>query len=198
VAAVACACQTADADAVLAVALARDLERSFEHVVIAYRARIVTFVARMLHDDARAEDVAQDVFVRAYRALQTYPAERRAALRLRSWLYAIAHNLTRNAFRDAPPPSDSLEYDDGTARTGLVDGQPGPEHLVLRAEVMESIGDAIARLSGALRPAFVMRYVDDLTYEEIAASLDQPIGTVKASAHRGLLAVRAHLEKNDD
>jgi RNA polymerase sigma-70 factor (ECF subfamily) len=152
----------------------------------------------MLHDDARAEDVAQDVFVRAYRALQTYPAERRASLRLRSWLYAIAHNLTRNAFRDAPPPSDSLEYDDGAPRAGLVDGQPGPEHLVLRAEAWESIGDAIARLSAALRPAFVMRYVDDLSYEEIAESLDQPIGTVKASAHRGLLAVRAHLEKNDD
>jgi RNA polymerase sigma-70 factor, ECF subfamily len=196
-AAVACEC-VPDADALLAVALARDLERSFEHLVIAYRARIVTFVARMLHDDARAEDVAQDVFVRAYRALQTYPAERRAALRLRSWLYAIAHNLTRNAFRDAPPPSDSLEYDDGAPRAALVDGEPGPEHLVLRAEAWESIGDAIARLSAALRPAFVMRYVDDLSYEEIAESLDQPIGTVKASAHRGLLAVRAHLEKNDD
>ncbi|HEV2644135.1 MAG TPA: sigma-70 family RNA polymerase sigma factor [Candidatus Elarobacter sp.] len=196
--ALACACAPADADAMLAVALARDLDRTFEHVVIAYRARIVTFVARMLHDDARAEDVAQDVFVRAYRALQTYPAERRASLRLRSWLYAIAHNLTRNAFRDAPPPSDSLEYDDGMPRTGLVDARPGPEHLVLRAEAWESIGDAIARLSEALRPAFVMRYVDDLSYEEIAESLDQPIGTVKASAHRGLLAVRAHLEKNDD
>ena len=197
-AAVACGCEPADADAMLAVALARDLDRAFEHLVIAYRARIVTFVARMLHDDARAEDVAQDVFVRAYRALQTYPAERRASLRLRSWLYAIANNLTRNAFRDAPPPGDSLEYDDGTPRVGLTDGQPGPESLVLRAEAWESIGDAIARLSAALRPAFVMRYVDDLSYEEIAESLDQPVGTVKASAHRGLLAVRAHLEKNDD
>jgi RNA polymerase sigma-70 factor (ECF subfamily) len=197
-AAVACGCVPADADAMLAVALARDLDRSFEHLVIAYRSRIVTFVARMLHDDARAEDVAQDVFVRAYRALQTYPAERRASLRLRSWLYAIAHNLTRNAFRDAPPPSDSLDYDDGTPRVGLADAAPGPEHLVLRAEAWESIGDAIARLSAALRPAFVMRYVDDLSYEEIAESLDQPVGTVKASAHRGLLAVRAHLEKNDD
>ncbi len=195
---VACGCVPADADAMLAIALARDVDRAFEHVVIAYRARIVTFVARMLHDDARAEDVAQDVFVRAYRALQTYPAERRASLRLRSWLYAIAHNLTRNAFRDAPPPRESLDYDDGTPRAGLADDQPGPEHLVLRAEAWESIGDAIARLSAALRPAFVMRYVDDLSYEEIAESLDQPVGTVKASAHRGLLAVRAHLEKNDD
>ncbi len=196
--ALACAAGPPDQDALLAAALARDLDRAFEQLVITYRVRIVSFVARMLHDDARAEDVAQDVFVRAYHALQTYPAERRAALRLRSWLYAIAHNLTRNAFRDAPPPSDPLEYDDGEARAGLVDGQPGPENLVLRAEAWESVGDAIARLSNALRPAFVMRYVDDLSYEEIAESLDQPIGTVKASAHRGLLAVRAHLEKNDD
>jgi RNA polymerase sigma-70 factor (ECF subfamily) len=192
------ACEPADADAMLAAALARDLERSFEHLVIAYRARIVTFVARMLHDDARAEDVAQDVFVRAYRALQTYPRERRASLRLRSWLYAIAHNLTRNAFRDAPPPSDSLEYENGEPRASLVDTQAGPDQLVLRAEAWDSVGDAIARLSDALRPAFVMRYVDELSYEEIAESLDQPIGTVKASAHRGLLAVRAHLEKDDD
>jgi RNA polymerase sigma-70 factor (ECF subfamily) len=195
--AAACACELNDPDETLAVALARDLDRSFEHLVIAYRARIVTFVARMLHDDARAEDVAQDVFVRAYRALQGYPTERRASLRLRSWLYAIAHNLTRNAFRDAPPPSDPLDYDDGTPRANLVDGQPGPDQLVLRAEAWDSIGEAIACLSAALRPAFVMRYVDELSYEEIAESLDQPIGTVKASAHRGLLAVRAQLEKND-
>ncbi len=195
--AVACAVGPPDQDALLADALARDLDRAFEHVVIAYRDRIVTFVARMLHDDARAEDVAQDVFVRAYRALQTYPAERRAGLRLRSWLYAIAHNLTRNAFRDAPPPSDSLEYDDGAPRAALLDGRPSPEALVLRAEAWDSIGDAITRLSPALRAAFVMRYVDDLSYDEIAETLGQPVGTVKASAHRGLLAVRAQLEKND-
>ena len=186
-----------DPDVLLAGALARDLDASFEHLVIAYRARIVSFVTRMLHDDARAEDVAQDVFVRAYRALQTYPAERRAALRLRSWLYAIAHNLTRNVFRDAPPHTDSLDYDDGAPRVALLDSRPGPEHLVLRAEQWTSVGEAIAQLSPALRPAFVLRYVDDLSYDEIAHTLDQPVGTVKASAHRGLLAVRAHLEKID-
>jgi RNA polymerase sigma-70 factor (ECF subfamily) len=192
----ACACP-ADADALLAAALGHDLDRSFEHVVIAYRERIVSFVARMLRDDARAEDVAQDVFVRAYRALQTYPPERRAALKLRSWLYAIAHNLVRNAFRDAPPPADALEYDDGEPRAALLDPEPGPEHLVLRAEAWHVVGTAIDRLSPALRPAFVMRYVDDLSYDEIAESLEQPLGTVKASAHRGLLAVRAYLEEND-
>ncbi len=182
----------------LAVALAGDLDRAFERLVIAYRVRIVTFVARMLRDDARAEDVAQDVFVRAYRALQAYPAERRAALRLRSWLYAIARNLTHNAFRDAPPASEPLDYDDGNPRSALRDPEPGPENIVLREEAWGSVGAAVDRLSPALRDAFVMRYLDELSYDEIAESLEQPVGTVKASAHRGLMAVRAHLEKNDE
>jgi RNA polymerase sigma-70 factor (ECF subfamily) len=69
---------------------------------------------------------------------------------------------------------------------------------VLRAEAWQSVGDAVAQLSPALRAAFVMRYVDDLSYDEIAENLGQPVGTVKASAHRGLLAVRAQLEMNDD
>ena len=196
--AVALAAPACDSDESLAGALARDLDRSFERLVIAYRARIVTFVARMLHDDARAEDVAQDVFVRAYRALQTYTPERRAAMRLRSWLYAIAHNLTRNAVRDAPPPSDSLEYEDGEPRAALAADAPGPEDSVLRGEAWGAVGDAIARLSPALRAAFVMRYVDELSYDEIAMTLNQPVGTVKASAHRGLMAVRAQLEKKDE
>jgi RNA polymerase sigma-70 factor (ECF subfamily) len=194
---VACAQAVPDADATLAEALACDVDRAFEDVVIAYRSQVVTFVARMLRDDARAEDVAQDVFVRAHRALHGYPAERRAGLRLRSWLLAIAHNLTRNAVRDAPPPSDSLDYDDGAPRAAMSDDSPSPDDVVLRAETWQSIGDAVARLTPALRGAFVMRYVDDLSYDEIAETLGQPVGTVKASAHRGLLAVRAQLEKND-
>lgn len=196
--ALACPAAAPNPDAMLPAALADDLDRAFEHLVIAYRGQILTFVSRMLHDDVRAEDVAQDVFVRAYRALQGYSHERRCELRLRSWLYSIAHNLTRNAFRDAPPPSDSLDYDDGAPRPALIDAGGSPENAVLQAEAWASIADAVARLSPALRPAFVMRYVDDLGYDEIALALDQPVGTVKASAHRGLVAVRAQLEKNDD
>ena len=195
---VACVPAARAGDTSLNAALAHDVDGAFEALVIAYREPIVTFVARMLHDDARAEDVAQDVFLRAYNALRTYSSERRAELRLRSWLLAIAHNLTRNAVRDAPPRADSLEYGDGAERAGLADGAPGPESLALRAEAWRSIGDAIAHLSPALQPAFVMRYVDGRPYDEIAEVLGQPVGTVKASAHRGLAAVRASLESNDD
>jgi RNA polymerase sigma-70 factor (ECF subfamily) len=183
------------AAAELAAALARDLDAAFEAFVIAYRQRIVNFVARMLADNARAEDVTQDVFVRAYNALHSYSAERRAALRLRSWIYAIAHNLTRNAVRDAPPRADSLEFDDGPERSAaVVDRQPGPDAVAARHETWQEIRAAIGRLSPRIRPAYVMRYLDDLSYEEIAQALNQPVGTVKASAHRAALAVRSYLE----
>jgi RNA polymerase sigma-70 factor (ECF subfamily) len=180
----------------LAAALARDVDGAFEPYVIAYRTCIVTFVARLLGDTARAEDIAQEVFVRAYHALQAYPSERRAALHLRSWTYAIAHNLTRNAVRDAPPPADSLEYDDGDERAAAtVDHAPGPELLALRGETWHAVQAAVARLSPRLRPAYVMRYLEDLSYDEIAHALRQPVGTVKASAHRAALAVRSYLEE---
>jgi RNA polymerase sigma-70 factor (ECF subfamily) len=183
------------AEAELVAALARDLDASFEAFVIAYRQCIVTFVARMLGDSTRAEDVAQDAFVRAYAALRSYSAERRATLRLRSWLYAIAHNLTRNAVRDAPPFADSLEYDDGNERgAATVDPQPGPDALAVRNETWQQVAAAIGQLSPRIRSAYVMRYLDDLSYEEIAYALQQPVGTVKASAHRAALAVRSYLE----
>ena len=179
----------------LAAALALDLDAAFEPFVIAYRQCIVRFVARMLADNARAEDIAQDVFVRAYRALRSYPAERIVALRLRPWIYTIAHNLTRNAVRDSPPHVDSLEYDDGFERaTATVDEGPGSEALAARHETWLEIQAAIGRLSPRIRSAFVMRYLDDLSYEEIAHALRQPVGTVKASAHRAAIAVRSYLE----
>lgn len=185
----------AEAERDLAAALARDVDAAFEPYVIAYRQDIVRFIARILGDNSRAEDIAQDVFVRAYRALHAYAPERRAALRLRSWTYAIAHNLTRNAVRDAPPRTAALEFDDGNDRAAAtIDTEPGPEALAIRGQTWQAIGDAIETLSPRLRPAYVMRYLDDLSYDEIARALEQPVGTVKASAHRAAAAVRAHLE----
>ena len=148
----------------------------------------------MLGSREDAEDAAQQTFISAHGSLVGSDK----TIHLRAWLYAIAHNLTRNAVRDAPPPSDPLEFEDGEPRAALSDAAPGPEDTVLRAEAWDHVGAAVARLSPALRPAFVMRYVDELSYDEIAASLEQPVGTVKASAHRGLMAVRAYLEKSDE
>jgi len=181
----------------LAAALACDLDAAFEPFVIAYRQCIVTFVARMLGDNARAEDVAQDVFVRAYNALRSYSAERAprcdcARGRMRSRITSRAMRCAMRRLR-----SDSLEFEDGAERAAAtIDPQPGPELLAARRETWHEIQVAIGRLSPRIRPAYVMRYLDDLSYEEIARALEQPIGTVKASAHRAALAVRSHLEND--
>jgi RNA polymerase sigma-70 factor (ECF subfamily) len=184
-----------DVGALLAHALADDLDRAFEQVVRSYQDRIVTAVARALGDPARAEEVAQDVFVRAYRALQTYDRPRIRALQLRPWLFSIAMNAARNAVRNKVLPTTTLEYEDGKPRT-LADRAPSPATLAERSDDWQRVGSAIAHLSPKLRDAFVLRYIEEFSYDEIAMALAQPVGTVKANAHRGLIAVRAFLETN--
>lgn len=177
----------------LAHALADDVDLAFEQVVRTYQDRIVSFAARALSDASRAEEVAQDVFVRAYRALQTYDRPRIRKLRLRPWLYAIARNLAHNAVRGKRLRMVGLERDDGSLRP-IVDPAPAPEALAEQHDDWRRVQAAIRRLSPRLRDAFVLRYVDELSYDEIADALSQPVGTVKANAHRGLMSVRNFLE----
>jgi len=178
----------------LAHALADDVDMAFEQVVRTYQDRIVSVAARALGDRQRAEEVAQDVFVRAYRALTTYDRPRVRKLRLRSWLYAITLNLIRNATRGKRLRTIALERDDGSPRP-IADPEPTPEARVEIRDEWQLIGGAIAQLSPKLRDAFVLRYVEELSYDEIADALSQPVGTVKANAHRGLMNVRAFLEE---
>ncbi|MGA3039130.1 MAG: RNA polymerase sigma factor [Vulcanimicrobiaceae bacterium] len=178
----------------LAHALADDVDLAFEQVVRTYQDRIVSVAARSLGDRQRAEEVAQDVFVRAYRALVTYDRPRIRKLRLRSWLYAITLNLIRNAVRGKRLRTVGLERDDGSPRP-IADPKPTPEAQAEARVEWQLVGGAIAKLSPKLRDAFVLRYVEELSYDEIAEALSQPVGTVKANAHRGLMNVRAFLEE---
>ena len=178
----------------LAHALADDVDLAFEGVVRTYQDRIVSVAARSIGDRQRAEEIAQDVFVRAYRALRTYDRPRIRKLRLRSWLYAITLNLIRNAVRGKRLRTVGLERDDGSPRP-IADAQPTPELHAEMREDWQYVGHAIAQLSPKLRDAFVLRYVEELSYDEIADALSQPVGTVKANAHRGLMNVRVFLEE---
>jgi len=177
----------------LAHALADDLDRAFEQVVRSYQDRIIGVAGRMLGDAGRAEEVAQDVFVRAYRALQRYDRPRIRKLKLRPWLFSIAMNQIRNAARRRRAPAVALDFVDGHAAP-LPDPSPSPAMLAEQHDDWRHVATAIERLSPKLRDAFVLRYVEELSYDEIAAVLNQPLGTVKANAHRGLHAVRTHLE----
>ena len=185
-----------DADADLARRLARDLDGSFEALVIAHQDRLFTIARRVLGDAHDAEEVAQDAFIRAYKAIETYPPERVRELRLRPWLAAIVVNLARNRRRrvvDREPAQPLAPLLDG----GLdLEDRPveRPEARHAAAESRREWSARLASLPAAYRTAVVLRHVDGLSYDELAIALGRPEGTVKAQVHRGLRLLRAALD----
>ncbi len=180
----------------LVVALADDLTGTFERVVLAYQDRLFTFALRLCGDRRDAEEVTQDAFIRAYRALLTYDAERIRGLALRPWLYRITLNLARNRLRgraSAPLPlPDEHQDEGGSAATPPLQARAdqGPEQSVERAELGARLIAALGSLAPRYRAAIVLRYVAGLSYPEVAAALTLPTGTVKAQVHRGMALLR--------
>jgi RNA polymerase sigma-70 factor (ECF subfamily) len=184
--------------ATLPAALAADLDGTFERVVLAYQGRIYGFALRLTGNPQDAEEVAQDAFVRAYRALQRFQTDRIAALALRPWLYQIALNVVRNRVRGKRHRTVPLLVGDEAERENR-DGVPEPPDNTAEgpAEFAEraGLGAMLARLVGQLpdryRAAVILRHVEGLSYPETAAVLGQPVGTVKANVHRGTKLLRA-------
>ena len=171
-------------DAALAAGLAVDLDGSFEALVRAHQDRLFTIAWRIGGDRRDAEELVQDCFIRAYRALATYPAPRIRELRLRGWLTTILLNAGRNRARVRRVPTTELAFDPGA--------EPGADPIGRREE-RETWARLLAGLSPAQRTAVVLRHVDGLSYAEIAAATGRPEGTVKAHVHRGLAALRTAL-----
>jgi len=171
-------------DAVLTARLATDLDGAFEAVVLAHQDRLFTIAHRIGGDRRDAEELVQDAFVRAYRALAGYPPERVRELRLRAWLTTILLNAGRNRVRVRRVPTTELAFEPGT--------EPATDPLVRRDE-RETWSRLLAGLNPAQRTAVVLRHVDGLSYAEIAAATGRPEGTVKAHVHRGLDALRTAL-----
>ena len=177
----------------IAAALARDLDGAFEQFVVAYRDRVYGLALNLTGSRASADDVAQDVFVAAYRALRRYPPARRRALALRSWLYTIALNRVRNLVR-ATRPSASL---DGVAESLRADHRDEPGAHVERRESTAELRAALARLPLRYRGPVVLRHIEERSYAEIAVILGQPVGTVKANVHRGLAQLRGMYQERN-
>jgi len=187
-------------DASLTIALADDLDGTFERLVRAHQDRLYSIALRMLGDTGDAEEAAQDAFVRAYRALGRYEAKRIRELQLRPWLATIVLNLCRSRLArrpvvvrrqvslDAPLPGD-LEPRAEEAR--------GPAAATARRASAEAWAGLLLNLPPAYRSAVVLRHVDGLSYPELAIALDRPEGTVKAQVHRGLAMLRTAYESAD-
>ena len=179
--------------------LATDLHNSFERLVIAYQDRLYSFALRLTCSPQDAEEIAQDAFVRAFRALKTYAPERIRALALRAWLYQIVLNVTRNRARGRRLELVPLHTSDGDGYVEPAnDEQERPETAFERAERAGELGALLAALPERYRAAVILRHVEDLSYADAAVVLKQPIGTVKANVHRGVRLLREALSTQID
>ncbi len=176
----------------LALRLATDLDGSFEALVLAEQDLLYGIALRSTGDPGAAEELAQDAFVRAYRALSAYPPERVRDLHLRPWLARIAINLCRNRARSRrgrplEAPLDSI--------VDPVASEEGPERTALRHETEAAWTTRLAALPRHYRLAVELRHVQGLSYAELAEALDRPLNTVKVHVHRGLALLRAAYEQ---
>ena len=175
----------------LATRLAHDLDGSFEALVREHQDRLYSLALRSLGDASDAEELTQDAFVRAYRALAGYEPQRRRELQIRPWLSTIVLNLCRNRARRVRPAQVEL---DGLAELPS-DGRDGqPEAGALRREESEVWARRVRALPVRYREPLLLHYVDDLAYAEISSALDIPEGTLRAQVHRGLALLRTALE----
>lgn len=171
--------------------LASDLDGSFETLVRAHVGRCHAIALRVLGNPHDAEEVAQDAFVRAYRALDGYPPERIRELRLRPWLATIVVNLSRNRVRRHVPATTPLAPLVAEGAEPATDPSADPAGQAIRAAERERLGSLLAGLPERYRVPVVLRHVDDLSYAELAEVLGRPEGTLKAQVHRGLALLRA-------
>lgn len=173
----------------LIAGLVNDLDGHFESLVLAYQDRLYRFARRLVGNSQDAEEIAQDAFVRAYRALAHYPAERIQNLTLRPWLYQICLNVVRNRVRRRTLQFVPLEVE----LFGESDRER-PERVVEAAEKTRELGTLLAALPLRYRAAVILRHIDELGITEIAAVLGQPEGTVKSNIHRGIQVLRQAME----
>jgi RNA polymerase sigma factor (sigma-70 family) len=175
----------------LAALLADDLDAGFTRLVTAHQDAVFSGALRLTRDRAEAEDVAQDAFVRAYRALSGYDPARIRSLNLGGWLWTIVLNVVRNRARSARRAP--------TVPLGAGDDRPGSAGGT-EADALAAVAEAewqarLAALPPAVRTAVVLRHVVGLGYGEIAEATGRPEGTVKSDVHRGLARLRKIIDQ---
>jgi RNA polymerase sigma-70 factor (ECF subfamily) len=186
-----------DADALLVERTKRGDVRAFEMLVVKYQRRIERLIARMVRDVDLVPDIAQETFIRAYRAIPQF----RGDSAFYTWLYRIAVNTAKKALvelkRD-PLVSEAalVSHDDGdeTSRTETeLSHVETPEAMLASKEIAAAVNGAIDALSEDLRQAIVLREIEGLSYEEIAGVMDCPIGTVRSRIFRAREAIAERL-----
>ena len=170
---------------------------AFEMLVVKYQRRIERLIGRMVRDADLVQDIAQETFIRAYRAIGQFRGESA----FYTWLYRIAVNTAKKALVDLkrdPVVTESAlagrDDDDETSRVEneLSDGET-PDAVLASKEIAAAVNAAIEALSDDLRQAITLREIEGLSYEEIAESMNCPIGTVRSRIFRAREAIAARL-----
>jgi len=164
----------------------------FELIVDDYQRRLYGFALRMTGNREDAEEIVQDSFVRAFRALGKMTDDARRELRLQPWLYTITLNVTRNRLRSKRPTNVALDSlaDPDALLNNTQEGPEQPEAVVERGTDLELVEQALLQLPMHLRAAATLRFIEGRSHPEIAEILDQPIGTVKSHVHRAVRILR--------
>jgi len=183
-----------DVDAELVTRVQAGDKQAFDLLVIKYQRKIMRLLSRMIRDPAEIEDVAQEAFIKAYRALPQFRGESA----FYTWLYRIAINTARNwlaSNKRAPSTPSAFENEEGETFNEsdvLTDGS-NPESEMASRQIAETVNKAINDLPEELRNAIVMREIDGMSYEDIAQSMNCPIGTVRSRIFRAREAIATRL-----
>ena len=167
---------------------------AFDLLVRKYQHKVLKLVGRFVSDQAEAEDVAQEAFIKAYRALPSF----RGDSAFYTWLYRIAINTAKNALvsnRRRPIEFDlDLQDPEQYDRQALLKEADTPEAVALTEEIRTTVEKAIEQLPEDLRTAIVLRELEGMSYEEIAEAMDCPVGTVRSRIFRAREAIDKRLK----
>lgn len=184
----------AQVDQLLVERVQKGDKRAFDLLINKYQHRIISLVSRYVSDPADAMDVAQEAFIKAYRAIDRF----RGDSAFYTWLYRIAINTAKNwlVARKRRPPATDIDAADAEQydiESRLKD-QGTPENEVLRDEIKQTVYKAIADLPDDLRTAIMLREMEGMSYEDIAQTMDCPIGTVRSRIFRAREAIDEKLK----
>jgi RNA polymerase sigma-70 factor (ECF subfamily) len=178
-----------DVDQQLVERVQKGDKRAFDLLVLKYQHKIFAVISRFIRDHAEVQDVAQDAFIKAYRALPNFRGESA----FYTWMYRIAINTAKNYLvaRNRRPPASDVDVDDAEFFAGndAMHEMNTPERNLLRDELQTVIDQAFRDLPDDLRMAVTLREIDGLSYEEIAEAMDCPIGTVRSRIFRAREAI---------
>lgn len=167
---------------------------AFELLVVKYQRRLARLISRFVRDAAEVDDVTQEAFIKAYRALPAFRGESA----FYTWLYRIGINTAKNyllALKRRAPTSTSSNTEDaeGFEDADLLQEVSTPENELMSKQVVEVVNSSLQELPDDLRTALTLREIEGLSYEEIASVMNCPIGTVRSRIFRAREAISTNL-----